>query len=236
MDPFRHLGGELGRLSATQGCRALSAVAPPDAEPNGEPHRVPIGSLTSIRCEAYARVCHRLQVSADGELSLRSWRDALGLKEIRPEYSLRDALSKARDALGAGGLKVDPLIGSLDHPTAAAIARHLEGGDRGAYFYYWEGLGIFDDGGLYVYRGTPAVVGSLYPGGSSRFQSPTLWWDEDRSWFVATPIDATSSYIGASDATIEELVSDPDMEAQIAEIATPIDDWTFVLDQDQTER
>jgi hypothetical protein len=234
MDPFRHLRGELGRLSGTQGCRALSAVAPTDPEPNGEPHRVPIGSLSSIRCEAYARVCHRLQVSADGRLSLRTWADALGLKEIRPECSLREALSKARDALAAGGLTVDPLIGSLDQPTAAAIARHLEV-DRGAYIYYWEGLGFFDDGGLYVYRGTPAVVGSLYPNGGSWFRSPTLWWDENRAWFVATPIDATSSYVGADLTTIEALVSDPHVEGQVADIATPVDDWTFVSNRAQTE-
>jgi hypothetical protein len=38
------------------------------------------------------------------------------------------------------------------------------------------------------------------------FQSPTLWWPEDRSWFVHTEIDAMCTYVGGSRDMIDSLV------------------------------
>jgi hypothetical protein len=47
----------------------------------------------------------------------------------------------------------------------------------------------------------------------SRFQSPTLWWPEDRAWFVHTEIDAMSTYLGGSRALIDRLVGEQVLES-----------------------
>ncbi|MGO9155778.1 hypothetical protein [Mycobacterium sp.] len=44
-------------------------------------------------------------------------------------------------------------------------------------------------------------------------QSCNLWWPEDHAWCVATEIDLDSTYIGASEVCIEELLANPDLDA-----------------------
>lgn len=52
------------------------------------------------------------------------------------------------------------------------------------------------------------------------WQSANLWWPEDRAWFVATEIDFAWTYVGGSEALIQELIDDPTLEA----ISVQIDD------------
>jgi hypothetical protein len=44
------------------------------------------------------------------------------------------------------------------------------------------------------------------------FHSPSLWWPDDRAWFVHTEVDAQSTYIGGSDDLIRTLLDDPQLE------------------------
>jgi hypothetical protein len=53
------------------------------------------------------------------------------------------------------------------------------------------------------------------------FQSPTLWWPDDRSWFVHTEIDAMSTYIGGSHEMIDSLVGQQILEPFEVEEDTP---------------
>jgi hypothetical protein len=46
-----------------------------------------------------------------------------------------------------------------------------------------------------------------------RFQSPALWWPDDRSWFVHTEIDAVSTYLGGSQALVDSLVGQQVLES-----------------------
>jgi hypothetical protein len=46
-----------------------------------------------------------------------------------------------------------------------------------------------------------------------RFQSPALWWPQDRAWFVHTEIDASSTYLGGSAALIGRLVGEQILES-----------------------
>jgi hypothetical protein len=43
-------------------------------------------------------------------------------------------------------------------------------------------------------------------------QSPSLWWPDDRGWFVATEIDHAWTYIGGTRELIETLMSDARLE------------------------
>jgi hypothetical protein len=46
-----------------------------------------------------------------------------------------------------------------------------------------------------------------------RFQSPALWWPEDRAWFVHTEIDALSTYVGGPRALIDRLLGEQVLES-----------------------
>jgi hypothetical protein len=53
------------------------------------------------------------------------------------------------------------------------------------------------------------------------FQSPTLWWPDDRSWFVHTEIDAMCTYVGGSRDMIDSLVGQQILESFEVEADTP---------------
>jgi hypothetical protein len=45
------------------------------------------------------------------------------------------------------------------------------------------------------------------------FDSPPLWWPDDRAWFVHTEMDGTSTYIGGARSMIERLVGEQILES-----------------------
>jgi hypothetical protein len=45
------------------------------------------------------------------------------------------------------------------------------------------------------------------------WQTPDLWWPDDRAWCVASEIDFCSTYVGGSPALIERLLGDERLEA-----------------------
>jgi len=48
------------------------------------------------------------------------------------------------------------------------------------------------------------------------WQSPILWWPDDRAWCVETEVDFMSTYFGGMRACIAELTGHPDLE--VAEV------------------
>jgi hypothetical protein len=45
------------------------------------------------------------------------------------------------------------------------------------------------------------------------YQSPNLWWPEDRAWCVATELDGYSTYVGGTRECIQAVLAAPDLEA-----------------------
>jgi hypothetical protein len=45
-----------------------------------------------------------------------------------------------------------------------------------------------------------------------RYQSPSLWWPDDRAWCVATDVDLQSTYLGATSDCINRLLADDELE------------------------
>jgi hypothetical protein len=45
-----------------------------------------------------------------------------------------------------------------------------------------------------------------------RFQSPNIWWPEDRAWVVATEIDDWTTYVGGTKACVEDLLASEVLE------------------------
>jgi hypothetical protein len=84
-------------------------------------------------------------------------------------------------------------------PLETALAPLPGGGPGTAYLVTWSADGVPDE--------VPD------PPEGWQAQSPNLWWPEDRAWFVATEIDAASTYVGGSADLIERLMADPRLEA-----------------------
>lgn len=57
-------------------------------------------------------------------------------------------------------------------------------------------------------HGSVADAHRFHFGAGGWFQSPTLWWPDDRAWFVHTEIDAMSTYVGGSQALVDSLVGE----------------------------
>jgi hypothetical protein len=53
--------------------------------------------------------------------------------------------------------------------------------------------------------------------------SPNFWWPEDRAWFLSTEVDSRSTYICGSEALLERLDSDPELELLPARWEDPLD-------------
>jgi hypothetical protein len=58
---------------------------------------------------------------------------------------------------------------------------------------------------------------------SPRYQSPNLWWPDDRSWCLATEIDLNTTYLACDDGCRDELLAAPDLEAWAIDPTAGID-------------
>jgi hypothetical protein len=62
-----------------------------------------------------------------------------------------------------------------------------------------------------LFQGDIWQVSRFHSGAEPR--SPTLWWPGDRAWLVHTEIDATSTYLGGSNALVDQLVGEQILES-----------------------
>ena len=112
-----------------------------------------------------------------------------------------------------------------EHRSLVSILRRFTSTPERCYFCIWEGYGFLggwswrwtpklkvpDFGREYfLLRGPLDAVTSFY---SQWGQSPNIWWPEDRAWCVATEIDFMWTFVGGSQACIEQVVSHADLEA-----------------------
>ncbi|GAA1405830.1 hypothetical protein [Oerskovia paurometabola] len=59
-------------------------------------------------------------------------------------------------------------------------------------------------------------------------QSPTLWWPDDRSWFVCTELDTVATDLGASEEIVAALLGVPGLRASRVSPDDPVQmpaDW-----------
>jgi hypothetical protein len=92
------------------------------------------------------------------------------------------------------------------------------------WFAVWEGYGFLEpkryedlprvktpERTYILYRGPLQAVTAFSWG--QTWQSPNLWWPDDRAWCVATEIDLPETYVGGSEAAIDRIVADSQLEA-----------------------
>jgi hypothetical protein len=57
---------------------------------------------------------------------------------------------------------------------------------------------------------------------AGRYQSPSLWWGDDRAWCVATEVDSRYTFVGASHACVGRIKASATLEAADASLDDPI--------------
>jgi hypothetical protein len=124
------------------------------------------------------------------------------------------------------------LPGELAHPLAAVLARHTATPDR-CWFAVWNGFGATqaDVRSAPTFQ-VPAREYHLLTGPIDAVaenvldtpwsQSPNLWWPHDHAWCVATEIDLNTTYIGCTEACLNDMVESPILDA------LPIDPTTGI--------
>jgi hypothetical protein len=108
-------------------------------------------------------------------------------------------------------------------PVTQILRRHTATSDT-CWFAWWEGVGMARerDGpkfeipgrGYHLWSGeladavgfTPAPVAGDHWG-------PSLWWPNDRAWFVGSDTDLNTTWIAGTGALVAELVASPALEA-----------------------
>jgi hypothetical protein len=224
-DAFAHLHPLFRRLERVRALTAFSAVRPLDLSRPVDDPPLRVSHLTSLAAETYVRLLHPIRVETETGLGAEwTWASVAG-RDASIDETLLHLLSEARPRLDASGLRIRCSPGVLPGRQASTLGAILSSDPTEVHFmYFWDGLG-FDDPGPHVYDGSPALVGCLYPRRHEVRVTPTLWWGSSREWFVATHPDATSTYIGASSELVQALLEEPDLEAQPATSATPLDIW-----------
>lgn len=94
-------------------------------------------------------------------------------------------------------------VGWGDAPDGDGVVRHGHGRD---YFLVEAPLGAAARP-LWSFSGSPW-----------RYQSASLWWPSDRSWCVATEIDAHWTYVAAATVTGRRLLNDRRLTARRVDI------------------
>ena len=191
-----------------------------------------VGSVIPTGFEAYARIFHPPgRLHPDGTETPVRWRDiaAANGRNIEAEMQLLGDRSDPTE-LGPAGEQLwdqQPRCGTLPHDVAVKLAailgKHTTTPTE-CWFGVWEGWGMLQERvheapvvaipqrNLFLLRGAIKDVATTLGDVDWIYQSPNLWWPDDRAWCVATEIDFSWTYVGGSRACIDELLKDQDLE------------------------
>jgi hypothetical protein len=191
--------------------------------------RLRIGSLVPEGYPAYGRILHpaynatdyrRIRWSEIAERTARALDAETRFNELvgwRPGPDQQEPPSPWRQ----------PVPGSLEPDECDALARvlaqHTSTPDR-CWFCLWEGYGWpelpapgtgpprvhLEHRECLLFSG-PARDASAFRSGPW-FQSPTLWWPDDRAWCVASELDIFSTYVAADTACLDTLMREVSLE------------------------
>jgi hypothetical protein len=200
-----------------------------------------VGSLVPDTFPAYARVFH--PAYNGGELV--SWAQVARAnhKTVHPQMQFTRLIGYASRyvpgyrATQPGLFDETPEVGTLPPHTAAlltqTLARHTMTADR-CWFAVWHGHGDLDQAfhdqptfalpqrEYHLAHGPLAAAAQSLAAFPARHLSASLWWPDDHAWCVATEIDFDSTYLGASEACVEELVANSELEVVRVDVTAGI--------------
>jgi hypothetical protein len=195
--------------------------------PGHEKEPTRLGSFAPSGFEAYARILHPAYADVRGGEIVR-WRTladrrgvTLGPESTFVEVSgipLGDTPEFDQHAPHDGWL-IEKEVRSL----ARLLERYTSTPDQ-CWFCLWVGPGYWDASmgraaqvraehrEYFLFRGELRHAGS-FPPIEGEYQSPNLWWPEDRAWCVVTEVDGYSTYLAGSRGCIDAACASRDVEA-----------------------
>ena len=193
-----------------------------------------VRSLVPDGFSAYARVFHPAYLDDSREQPVRwstvaSWTG----RTVHPQMQFERIANLSEDP---GDIYQDPPWGSYPQHgsipeneclTLVDVLRGFTSTPDQCYFCLWEGYGNIDTrlykasarvkapGRSYLlFRGPiDAVMAFLVWKDPWWWDSPNIWWPDDRAWCVATDIDLVDTYVGGSQECIDAVLNHPDLEA-----------------------
>jgi hypothetical protein len=196
-----------------------------------------VASVVPVGFPAYARVFHPAQRrDSGGGWTPVAWREVAAANgrvahRAMQWCSLTGCCSLRGDDCRPqpGVWDVEPATGHLPRELAVVLAEVLADQTttpRRCWFAVWDGFADLavpevEDAGSFAVpqRRMLLLAGAITAVGSSSlslapgWQSPNLWWPDDRAWCVATDIDLMSTYVGGSRGGVQAIVADRRLEA-----------------------
>ena len=191
-------------------------------------HRMPVGATVPTGFEDYVRVFHppyRTSDEIDRPVRWSEIASPAGVS-LAADTAWHDIVGPGRepdDRLGFQAPRQGTLLSDQTIPLVEVLRRHTATPDA-CQFALWDGYGGLDyerwpgasrlelPGRSYVVlKGPVEAAGSSFDD-APFWQSPNLWWAQDRSWCVATEIDYVWSYVGGSKECIQELLDCEELE------------------------
>ncbi len=190
-------------------------------------HRV--ATLVPADYAAHARILHRAGTRTEDV----RWAEIAALtgQRLHAETQYAELIRWHADSEYQGPPEpwVEPERGSLRRDECAAAAEALARytttpGD--CWFCVWEGYGSawtilnrlaersprvgLEHRTCLLFRGPVTAATAFHEG--PWFQSPTLWWPDDRAWCVASELDIYSTYVAAAPSVVRALINDSALE------------------------
>jgi hypothetical protein len=182
-----------------------------------------VGAIVPPAFAAYARVLHPAYLICRDRSRPVRWSE-LASRSIAASTRFEDVSAQAADR-DAGEELCSPVQGSLAPeliaPLVHVLGRHTRT-PRRCWFAVWDGFSgvsvrhasrvrlVAPDRRYVLLRGELADAATNLD--CAGFQTPNLWWPEDRAWLVTTDIDHVCTYIGASEPCITQLLATRGLE------------------------
>jgi hypothetical protein len=179
--------------------------------------------------DAYARIFHPAYTRERGEVVRVRWAHiaAANTRVAHGGMQLNAQTGRSQYDSQPGIYEMAPRIGSLPRelvrPLLSVLSAHTASPAR-CWFAVWVGLGSLRPELRYAPTFAPPhreyallegrVDCALENFAEPRsYQSPTIWWPDDRAWCVATEVDLNTTYVGCSEPCRDDLLLQPELEA-----------------------
>jgi hypothetical protein len=195
-----------------------------------------VGSVIPEGFDDYARVFHpAYRRGSDGPVAWREIAAANG-RTAHPEMQFGSIAGTWGHSSPRPDLWTEtPRTGTLPRELAAALVGVLRPRTRTpdrCWFAVWEGWGglvrpdvpkfMLPQRGYLLATGTVRDALRTFTGHEAAYQSASLWWPDDHSWFVSTEVDFTYTYVGGAQDCIDAVIAHPQIEALHARLTDGI--------------
>lgn len=191
-----------------------------------------VGSVIPEGFDDYARIFHP---AGRGGEPVR-WRAIAeeNRRNVHPEMQFGNIARAWRQSPRPELWTTAPRSGTVPLELAralAAVLRTYTTTPERIWFGVWEGWGGFDPGTprfehpnrrYHLARGgIEDAAATIYPDAWAH-QSASMWWPDDRAWFVSTEVDLPYTYVGGTRECVEAVLAHPEIEALRARVSDRI--------------